>query len=383
MIKYRHIIIGIENYNTLGLIRTLGENGIKPIVIMIKGIMRIASYSKWIGEISYVKDIEEAIEILDNKYIDKNRKDIFLYTNDDWSTQYFDYLYEKYKDILYMYNAGEAGRVTYYMDKYNVSMLAQECGLSILKCWRVKNGEIPRDIAYPIITKAISPNEGGWKKDVFICHSVDELICAYKKIKSKTVLLQKYLKKKNELCIDGYSADRGNTVVMTIASTYNYILPDKYSDAMVVSNYEDEETKEKIRSMFRKIGYEGIFCIEFLISEDDELFFCEINFRNSGWSYASTVAGMPLAIGWNNAMIGKLDYNKAIKKIAPNFTAIVEFADFDARVRSGMISVCKWMNELAHAKCLFYVGKRDPKPAFMYIVITGYHAIKRRVFKKK
>ena len=383
MTKYRHIIIGIENYNTLGLIRTLGESGIKPIVLMIKGKMRIASYSKWIGEICYVKDIEEAIEILDNKYIDKSIKDIFLYTNDDWSTQYFDCLYEKYKDLLYMYNAGEAGRVTYYMDKYNVSMLAQECGLSILKCWRVKNGEIPSDIEYPIITKAISPNEGGWKKDVFICRSEEELISAYKKIKSRTVLLQKYLKKKNELCIDGYSADKGNTVVMTIASTYTYILPDKYSDAMVVSNYEDEVTKEKIKTMFRKIGYEGIFSLEFLISEDDELYFCEINFRNSGWSYASTIAGMPLAIGWNHATVGKLDLNNAIKKISPKFTAIVEFADFDARVRSGMISVWKWLKEIIHAKCLFYVGRRDPKPTFMYIVITGYNALKRRLLGGK
>lgn len=381
--NYRHIIIGIENYNTLGLIRTLGESGIRPIVIMIKGTMRIASYSRWVGEICYVKDIEEAADVLDMNYIDKSIKDIFLYTNDDLSTQYFDCLYEKYKNLLYMYNAGEIGRVTYFMDKYNVSMLAQECGLSVLKCWRVQNGEIPEDIEYPIITKAISPNEGGWKKDVFVCNNEEELVLAYEKIKSRTVLLQKYLKKKNELCIDGYSTNNGNTVVMTIASTYTYILPDKYSDAMIVSNYEDEETKEKIQNMFRKIGYEGIFCLEFLISEDDEQFFCEINFRNSGWSYASTIAGMPLAIGWVNATVGEFELDNAIKKISPEFTAIVEFADFDARVRTRMISFRKWIKELIHAKCLFYIGRRDPKPTFMYIIITGYNALKRRIFRKK
>ena len=35
--EHKHIAFGIENYNTLGLIRSLGEHGVKPICILIQG----------------------------------------------------------------------------------------------------------------------------------------------------------------------------------------------------------------------------------------------------------------------------------------------------------------------------------------------------------
>ena len=52
-----------------------------------------------------------------------------------------------------------------------------------------------------------------------------------------------------------------------------------------------------------EIGFEGVYSIEFLIDQNDNYWFCEINFRNSTWSYAATVAGMPLPILWAEAML--------------------------------------------------------------------------------
>ena len=34
--KHKFIVIGYEHYNPLGVIRSLGENGIRPIVMMLK-----------------------------------------------------------------------------------------------------------------------------------------------------------------------------------------------------------------------------------------------------------------------------------------------------------------------------------------------------------
>ena len=41
--QHTFIVIGYEHYNPLGVIRSLGENGISPVVIMLKNDVRVAS----------------------------------------------------------------------------------------------------------------------------------------------------------------------------------------------------------------------------------------------------------------------------------------------------------------------------------------------------
>ena len=41
--NYTHIVFGFEHYNPLGIVRSLGEKGIRPIGIIIKGKIIIAS----------------------------------------------------------------------------------------------------------------------------------------------------------------------------------------------------------------------------------------------------------------------------------------------------------------------------------------------------
>lgn len=364
--NHKHIAFGFENYNTLGLIRSLGENGIKPIAVIIRGTTRLASKSKWIKELHLVDGIEDGCRMIHSLFSNEEVKP-FLYPCSDEITSFLDKHYQEFKDKFFFPNAGTSGRITYYMDKNNINQLALKHGLDVLDTWVVKRGMIPEDIQYPIITKSISSLEGGWKKDVFICREENELKAAYQKIASETVLLQKYLTKKNELCLDGIVANEGNDFVITIAATYNYILPDKYSNAMTITNFKDEILTEKIRGILKESGYSGIFCVEFLVDEQDHLYFCEVNFRNSGWSYASTRAGMPLPILWAEACLGGLDTGACITEIPDGFTAIVEDADFDTRVRGGMIRLSQWLKEIYSCKCLFYTGQKDWKPLITYL----------------
>lgn len=82
---------------------------------------------------------------------------------------------------------------------------------------------------------------------MIICHNENELIEAYKVIRSEKILLQKYIKKKNELCMEGCSVNRGKDVLISIASTYNYQLEDSYSPYMTVSNLENDDLKTKLK----------------------------------------------------------------------------------------------------------------------------------------
>lgn len=356
------IVMAIDHYNPLGLIRSLGEKGINPIYIAIKGKAPIASSSKYISECHYVDTVEEGFNLLLSKYGNYDAGNFpFLYCCDDKSLGYIDDRYDDLDGKFIFFNAGKNGQINKYIDKGEILNLAEKCGLRLAKTIVCNKGKIPADLEYPIITKSISPNVGGWKSDVFICCSAEDLKSAYEKIKSPQVLLQKYIGKKNELEYYGISVNHGNDVVMTIGTDYLYLILGYYSPYMNVFNPPYPEVQKKIAEMLKEIGFEGIFSCEFIVDENDELYFLEINFRNATWSYSSTCSGNNLPYLWAESMLnGVIDRNK-ICQFEP-FKAMVEPIDYAKRVREGKTSVIEWATDFKEAKCTYYYNQEDLEP---------------------
>lgn len=358
------IVMAIEHYNPLGQIRSLGEAGVKPVYIAIKGRAKIASESRYISKCHYVDSIEEGYHVLMQEYgnVAKDTgKKPFLFSSDDKGVGYLDLHYDELKDKFTFFNAGQTGRINEYMDKNNILELAKKHGLNVLEAHVCKRGEIPDDLGYPVITKSISPNVGGWKSDVHICHSEKELREAYEQIEAPTVLVQKYIEKKNEYCIEGFSANNGDDVLIGIVSTYNYLLPDYYSPYMTVRVMDNDYIRNALKKMFKEIGFEGVFEVEFLIDQDGTYYFGEINFRNSTWSYACTKAGMPLPVLWAETQANGCMREDVSKKFEP-FTAMVEPIDYAKRVKTGEISKAEWLKDFKEAKCCYYYSADDMKP---------------------
>lgn len=360
---HKFIVFALDHYNPLGMIRTLGENGIAPIYIAVKHWIDLGVKSKYVSCVHKVDSVEEGYRILLKEYGNEKIKP-FLLTSDDRTTGYLDERYDELKDKFILFNAGEAGRITEFMDKEKVLELAKKHGLKVLDTRVLNKGEIPADLDYPIITKSISPNVGGWKSDVHICKSKEELEKAYETIESPLVLAQKFIEKKNEFCLDGFSANKGKDFFVGIASTYKYLIPGYYSPYMDVFNFTNEEMRKSLNSMMEEIGFEGVFSIEFLIDEYDNYWFCEINFRNSTWSYASTVAGMPLAYLWARTMLeGKIPED-AEKVIPEGFTAMVEPIDYSKRIELGLCTPGEWLADFKKTNCGFYYSADDLEPFY-------------------
>lgn len=362
LLAYTHIVFGVEHYNHLGIVRSLGERGIKSYVIMLENPKKLVGYSKYAIKSYVVKSLDEGYRLL-MKFARNDRKS-FIYTGDDFTESFLDRHYDELKDYFYFTNGNYSGRINYYMNKDNIKVLAKECGLPVLKSVVVKKGEIPDGLMYPIITKSIASIKGGWKRDVHVCHNEDELMIAYKSIEGDQLLLEEYIEKKNELCIDGISINKGNDIFISIGSNYIYLLPSEFSSYMNCFNYNDKDVVSRVNDMMRKIEFEGIFCTEFLIDKEDNLYFLETNFRNSGWSWASTKAGMNLPVLWAKSILnGKIE--DAFNKVPDGFTAMVEPADYRARVKTGKITMLKWMKDLLKSNCLFYWEITDIKPFIM------------------
>lgn len=362
------IVFGIDHYNPLGIIRSLGENGIHPIFICIPGRAKVASSSKYISKLYTVRDYEEGCKLLLKEFANYPKDNLpIVITSDDEQVGYMDEHYNDYVGKFIFFNAGKAGKITKYMDKFNILEIAKKYGLSTLPAVSVKRGIIPNDIPFPVITKSIAPNIGGWKSDVHICENADQLAEAYKTIKAPEVLIQHYLEKKNEMVLEGFSSNHGKDFFVSIVSFYKYNIKGYYSPYHDYKNFNNKDIYEKLHKIVEEIGFEGIFEIEFLVGPDDELYFSEINFRNSTWSYASTMAGMNLPLLWAQSMIEGRIPKDAYKEIPDGMTAIVEPIDYQKRVVERGYSLDAWYEDFINANCKYYFNKDDLKPFFVML----------------
>ena len=356
------IVFALEHYNPLGLIRSLGENGINPIYFSIKRRQEVATLSKYISKLYRANTVEEGYNLLLKEYgnFDYEHRPIILFS-DDKSVGYFDLHYDEIKDKFICYNAGKTGRINEFLDKKRILEIAKKFGFNVLDSYVVKKGEIPNGLIYPIITKDISPNSGSWKSDVFICKNEDELKNAYEKITSPKVLIQRFVNKKNEYALEGFSINQGKEMMIVTSLTWKYLIEGYYSPYHDVFPFNNLEMEEKLRKMFAEIGFEGIFEVEFLIDEDGTYYFLEINFRASAWNHSGSIAGMPLSYLWVKSTVnGKINPND--KKCFEPFTDMSEVIDFGKRVDSGKISLAQWLLEFKQAKGTYIYDAQDPEP---------------------
>ena len=194
-------------------------------------------------------------------------------------------------------------------------------------------------------------------------------------MRSKELIIQKYIVKKNEIAVSGVCANRGKDVLYTMEINFNYLLPDTYSYFMTVHNFEGYGMIDKMNELFRKTEFEGIFEIEFLFGEDGKKYFLEINFRPTAWNYASTVAGMPMPVIWADATLNKtplIDYFRKYK----SFNAILEFNDYRERVKKHNTSMFKWFKEFFKSKCKYNYNRRDINP---FLSLIKLHFFKNKL----
>lgn len=374
------IILGGDNPNTLGMIRTLGEAEITFTSIIIRDLFIIASKSRYIDKkrLFIERNIDDAYRDLMAVKQQLNGEKAYLLVEGDANSGYLDRHYNELKDYFIWNNAGEEGRLSDFLKKEKQLELAIACGFNVLPSTVVNVGEIPTDIEYPVITKAITSEMSNWKAEVFVCKNEDELREAYKSLRSEKVLIQKYVYKKDELCLDGHSIDHGRKQFISIASNYNYLLESGFSYQCTVSNYDNKELIDKLTNMMSQIGYEGIYCIEFIIDQDDTPYFLEINFRNSGWSYASTCVGMPLPILWIKSMINNQIDSNDRKDVPNNYTFVQDLSDYRARVGK-RISVFQWLKEYMNTDCKLELGRHDVGPMIAFIIDRFTKKMKRKM----
>lgn len=359
------IVFALEHYNPLNMIRALGRSGINPVYISVKRRYEVATKSKYISCLHRVDSVEDGYELLMNTYGDvyqNTGKKPFILFSDDKSVGYFDLHYDEWKDRFIAYNAGKAGRINEFMDKYRIQELARKHGFNVLDSYVIsKSDPIPHNLWYPVITKDISPNSGNWKSDVFICQDEAELREAVSKIASPKIMIQHFVDKQNEMALEGYCINKGEDMHIVTQMTWKYLIQGYYSPYHDVTMFTDKDMEKRLAAIFREIGFEGVFEVEFLIDRDGTYYFMETNFRASAWNPTGMYAGMPLPNLWIKGMVnGRID--PADRREFKPFTSMSEIIDYGKRVEGGMCSLGEWLKDFKEAKCTYIYNKDDIEP---------------------
>lgn len=375
--EHKHILLCGDNFNSLGLVRSLGEKGCGVYVIVFGNKPHLVNRSRYTVSCDVVDTIEDGYNLLIEKYGNEPLKP-FLYCGSDNVVKLLDEKFDVLKDKFFLFHGREAGSISKAMDKMEILNIARRAGLKILESRKVAKGIIPEGLEYPVITKAVSPAQYNWKADMIICHDEAELKKAYERIVSNEVLVQKYLCKKNELAFNGVSYNDGKDVTSLYCLQYLRLLEDGYGGYMRFSPAERySEVIDKIRKMLQEVGYNGVFEAEFLVGQDDELYFLEINFRNAAFSYAFTYGGFNLPYIWANAAIDGT-YDCSGIKLKESFDFLAESDDYRNEVTNGGKTFWQWLRSFHNVDCYSIWNPKDIKPGVLWWSLKFLQALKIR-----
>ena len=366
--EHKFILLASYTGNTLGQIRSLGEKGIKPIAVLVhKNTFRIDK-SKYIGKLYDVKDIEEGLDLIIEKFGNEAVKP-FLFTDRDDVMGLIDRRYNELIDKFYIWNAGEQGRLNKYLNKSEQIKLAEECGFNVPKTEIVKLGALPHSLQYPIFTKAIDSLNEWWKGCASICDNEEELKKFCQKLEVNNLILQEYIDKEDETPIEGISINGGKEIIL-FGLTKNYrMTADSFGTFRHIETFDDKRIEMCIQKFIQRINYTGAFEIELIIDKKGKAFFLESNFRIAQQNYGYTVFGANIpyiyALSTLNGEIAKKEIRYTNKR---PFRMMYELEDFRLSVLSKKISLWQWIKDIKHTDVFLFYNKKDKAPFYLTIL---------------
>lgn len=357
------MIVGGLHHNTLGVIRSIGESGVSreniKVVIVEKNYKKwnIISTSKYINvkNIYYVDNNEDCISVLlDNT--DETRQTIICCSDGTAEV-----VIAHQKELCMWYNLPSTVlNVQEYMSKEAQCNLALECGFVLPKSKVISKNETIQWKTFPCITKPIKSAFGGGKSDIKISNNLAELTSAIRDTTSETVQIQDFINKKIEFQLIGCSLDAGETIIIP---GYTTIIrqPENTNTGYLKYSPIGELAFDlnAARNFLRRLGYSGLFSLEFIRDNHNVDYFLEINMRNDGNAYCVNTAGVNLPYIWV--------YYQTFHKLPDcnmSFERPVYFMPDWNDVRRGIMAVgfFGWIKEFLRAESHAVYNKNDMKP---------------------
>ena len=353
----RIVIIGGDHYNTYGIVRSLGEEGIKSDVLILncKSGDSFVLRSRYVGEGHGCVSSEDALSLLE-RY---QSKDSILICCSDEAEELIIRNFDRLSDGFILPVSGDPNETRRLMNKKAIGTLAHECGLTIPKTWVVNNRIIPENVEYPCLTKPLESTMGR-KSDIVVCHNRDELAAIIEDPKRcSDFIVQQYIPFEKEISILGAVLHGGEVKLSGCIDKLRTCMIGTSSFAVMVENSLIGDCVEKLKVLMSRSGYRGLFSAEFL-KKGDEIFFLEVNFRNDGNTYVATASGNNLPFQYVSSIIEGRSEGSTVSPRYPCYF-MLDIEDYLAR-RRNKVSLLQWMRDVRMADCFLVYNRDDIKP---------------------
>lgn len=368
------VVVGADHHNTLGVVESLAEKGIRPYVILhTKSRHSFILHSKNVQKGWRCKDESDIIKTLTENLKTSESKTIIIATSDR-AACILDKNYSLLEPYFIVPTVKAAGSLERVMSKESMSSVAKKCGMNVPSSWIMKDGKIPEGIQYPVITKAISSVEGG-KGDIKVCYRQKDLEDFLRENHCQSIQLQQFINKQFEFQLLGCSLNSGEEII--IPGRTNIDRPNGMDNTFFLSFDKCEEELdslvEKAKEFVRLSQYTGPFSIEFLRDKNGIDYFTEMNFRNDGNAYCMTRSGTNIPYIYYLYYSGG-DYKSELEKSQVRKVWLMPEVYYTSCLFKREFGLKEWWRNMRKSTCYTTYFSNDKAPFFFFLV---WAALKR------
>lgn len=356
------IIWGSDDFNTLGLMRELGSSGL-DLLFLIKGKRGMAARSRYCQKYVETANADEGYQYLMRFETDKDAKPIII-TNGDGISVLMDQRKNELEEKYIIPGTRQQRVLEQYTDKYAMTGLAAELGITIPWSKFVKWDTDISDVTYPCIIKPSHLTPGHYNEFKFrICQDETTLKKTLSLVRKESVfIVQQYVPKERDLLVYGARMQDGKTVLAGCMVRDRMADSGSFSHGLITSKFPvqfSEDDKQLMAEFLERIDYCGLFSFEYGLTCDKAYFF-EVNLRNDGCSHYFFQAGANIPLAWVKSCAGE-DYSNIPTQVIGERWFIDEVFDIES-VFHRRISYRQYKKDKKIATVFKYYDEKDQEP---------------------
>lgn len=354
------VVWGADNYNTLGIIRSVSVEDVDLTLIIIGGKHNVASASKFCQRYILTHDVDEGVKYMTDhfsKQSDASEKAILIPGGDTASIGIAEN-YSALKDRFHLMCTSDPDVLLKTTDKTEMSKVAREAGLLVPADQEYHVGVKDINVPFPVILKPVHV-EGRVEFKTKVLRDRNELDSFVKMLNpNNRYLMQQYIEKSHDIVIYGCRLPDG-----TLKLAGHHTL-ERWSDdgggsyGHLSSEIPDYLQPDALKRFFDIVDYHGLFSAEYGYY-NGKAYFYEVNFRNDGFCHLSFQAGANLPLLWVQACLG--NPLTASDKMTKSGVAINEIYDVINAWR-GVISWKQFRKDKKEAIAYHFYDPNDMQP---------------------
>lgn len=367
------VIIGTSDVIRLCTARAVGAAGYDVDIVRIgrnrgKYLKTPDYYCKYVGNYYYYDETSPVSlpDFLVDKYRDSDQKPV-LFTLGDKITHIIDEDRIHLADFFLFAHLKDGGSLSELMDKHYMKSLAASAGLSVVEGWPVifNDGEfsIPDNLRFPCYVKGLYSY---WDSKPIQrkCNDRAELVALTQFCKSvypHSLYAEEFVESRTEMGMMGV-CDGENCIIP--AETDLVLMAEGASHGVSILGRvkpvrEDRTIASCVGRLLQKMGYVGIFNIDF-IETKDQCFFVELNLRYATYGYGIFKSGVNFPALFIDILHGTHNPH-FVSKIDCGHTYLNEEVALES-VIEGKLSMSKYKEIEKQADFHFVQNSGDPRP---------------------